>query len=257
MFEIELLGTGSAAQVPVWGCDCIACERARVEPQRRRHSASLALHTPDGVTLVDAGLMDLAERFRFETIRRVLLTHFHMDHVQGLFPLRWSERAERIPVYRPDDPQGCDDLYKYPGVFAFQPPLQPFSPLAFDDFTLTALPLHHSRPTFGYLIDLAGGYRVAYLTDTVGLPEETRAYLAARTPQLVLLDCSEPPREPAPRNHNDLTRALQIHRQLGAGRTILTHIGHRLDSWLLTQSYELPAGVELGRDGQRLRCPPC
>ena len=110
---------------------------------------------------------------------------------------------------------------------------QPFSPLAFDDFTLTALPLHHSRPTFGYLIDLAGGYRVAYLTDTVGLPEETRAYLAARTPQLVLLDCSEPPREPAPRNHNDLTRALQIHRQLGAGRTILTHIGHRLDSWLL------------------------
>jgi phosphoribosyl 1,2-cyclic phosphate phosphodiesterase len=41
-----------------------------------------------GITLVDAALPELGEAFRFEQVQRILLTHFHMDHVQGLFPLR-------------------------------------------------------------------------------------------------------------------------------------------------------------------------
>jgi ribonuclease BN (tRNA processing enzyme) len=32
----------------------------------------------------------------------VLLTHYHLDHVQGLFPLRWGVGAP-IPVYGPPD----------------------------------------------------------------------------------------------------------------------------------------------------------
>jgi phosphoribosyl 1,2-cyclic phosphate phosphodiesterase len=52
------------------------------------------------VSLLDAGITELADHFSFEEMERVLLTHFHMDHVQGLFPLRWAECERKIPVYR-------------------------------------------------------------------------------------------------------------------------------------------------------------
>ncbi len=42
-----------------------------------------------------------------------------MDHVQGLFPLRWGV-GDKIPVYGPPDEQGCDDLFKHPGLLDFQ-----------------------------------------------------------------------------------------------------------------------------------------
>ena len=34
--RLTLLGTGNARQVPVYNCDCAACERARVQPEFRR-----------------------------------------------------------------------------------------------------------------------------------------------------------------------------------------------------------------------------
>jgi phosphoribosyl 1,2-cyclic phosphate phosphodiesterase len=40
------------------------------------------------------------------TVWLKLLTHYHLDHVQGLFPLRWGVGAP-IPVYGPPDDAGC------------------------------------------------------------------------------------------------------------------------------------------------------
>ncbi|VTP60065.1 carbon-phosphorus lyase complex accessory protein [Serratia rubidaea] len=65
-----------------------------------------------------------------------------------------------------------------------------------------------------------------------------------------MLDCSLPPQPQAPRNHNDLTRALEIQQHLRPPRTLLTHISHRLDAWLL--DHPLPPGVELAYDGLRI-----
>lgn len=83
-----------------------------------------------------------------------LLTHYHMDHVQGLFPLRWG-CGNSIPVYGPPDEQGCDDLFKHPGILAFQPPLAPFATVELGGMRITPLPLQHSKLTHGYLIQAA------------------------------------------------------------------------------------------------------
>lgn len=252
MPELEFLGTGDAGQVPRWGCDCDACQRARLDPARKRRPCSAALHTEEGTTLIDAGCTDLAERFAFDDIRRVLLTHFHMDHVQGLFHLRWGQCRSKIPVYRPDDPKGADDLYRHPGVFKFQPPCSAFERQQFPGFDLTPLPLLHSRPTQGLLIETPCT-RLAWLTDTLGLPRVTQDFLQQQ-PRLdwLVLDCSEPPRQTPPRNHNDLTRALHIHHLLAPGRTLLTHIGHEFDDWLESGRGDLPATVSIARDGLRI-----
>ncbi|MEX0633936.1 hypothetical protein M8494_25840 [Serratia ureilytica] len=50
-----------------------------------------------------------------------------MDHVQGLFPLRWG-CGNSILVYGPPDEQGCDDLFKHPGILGFSRRWRPSPP---------------------------------------------------------------------------------------------------------------------------------
>lgn len=244
--KIEITGTGNAGQIPVWGCHCPACDLALNDSRHRRRASTLAIHTEQGITLLDAGLVDLHERYAFEQIQQVILTHYHMDHVQGLFHLRWSERQEKIPVYGPNDSQGADDLFKHPGVFQFQPPLAPFTPIDFGEFTLTAVPLNHSRPTYGYLITTAT-QKTAYLTDTAGLPENTEQFLKDERIDTLIIDCTNAPRKKPSNNHNDLNMVVDIVNTLQPKSTLLTHISHTFQCWLMEN--DLPRGIGLAEDG--------
>ncbi|MBY4677499.1 phosphonate metabolism protein PhnP [Marinobacterium arenosum] len=245
--KLQLLGTADVRQVPVYGCDCRACRRARREPAAVRRPCSALLAVAGERYLIDGGLSDLCERFPPGTLQGILLTHYHMDHVQGLFHLRWG-KAEPLPVYGPDDPDGCADLYKHPGMLSFQPPLEPFQPLQLGAVELVPLPLAHSKPTFGYLFRAAGS-SAAYLTDTKGLPPETERFLQQQSPDLLVIDCSSPPGV-ANRNHNNLDEVLAIRRAVNPHRLVLTHLSHKMDLWLLDNP--LPAGVVAGHDGMCL-----
>ena len=57
------------------------------------------------------------------------------------------------------------------------------------------------------------------------------------------------PQPVAPRNHNDLTRALEVVARLQPTQAVLTHIGHAFDAWLLEHPDALPPGVQLASDG--------
>ena len=164
--------------------------------------------------------------------------------MQGLFHLRWGLNHS-ILVYGPDDQNGCADLFKHPGILAFQSPLQPFEPIQFGDLTVTPLPMIHSKPTLGYLFEYQN-QRLAYLTDTVGLPDTVIELLVAKPIDTLVIDCSRPPQPKPPRNHNDLNLVVEIHQQVKPGRTVLTHIGHELDAWLMENG--VPEGVVVGKD---------
>ena len=246
--ELTLLGTGSAQQVPVFGCDCVVCRNARAQPALRRQSCSAMLRYQGETTFIDAGLPTLDQLFAAGEIQRFLLTHYHMDHVQGLFPLRWG-CGNSIPVYGPPDPDGCDDLFKHPGILAFQPPLRAFHPIKFGNLHVTPVPLNHSKITFGYLLQ-SHNRTIAYLTDTVGLPADSALFLASKNIDLVVIDCSHPPQTPPPRNHNDVTMALAIGDLLKPEAMLLTHISHQLDCWLLDNS--LPTSITAAHDNQTI-----
>jgi len=250
--RITFLGTGDAGGVPRYGCDCPACTRARADAAFRRRSASVLVETAGTRVLIDAGLTDLTERFPPGTLTAIVLTHFHPDHVQGLFHLRWGIGAS-IPVYAPPDTEGCADLYKHPGLLQFRH-LAKFTPLVIGDLRLTPLPLIHSKPTFGYAIEDAAGHRFAYLTDTVGLPPRTEQFLLEQQVADLAIDCSHHPM-PEPRNHNDWTLALALIARLAPQRAYLTHIGHTLDAWLNTHGACLPPAATIARDGLVCRSP--
>lgn len=244
--RVTFLGTGNAGGVPLYGCDCAACLRARAVADYRRRPCTALVESGDTRILIDAGLTDITERFTPGSLTAIVLTHFHPDHVQGLFHLRWG-RGDSIPVYAPPDSEGCADLYKNHGLLEFRR-LAKFSPVTIGDLQLTPLPLIHSKVTFGYAIEDALGQRFAYLTDTVGLPPRTEEYLIAWTPHGLAIDCSHPP-QAQPENHNDWTLALGLADRIGATHTWLTHIGHALDAWVLAAKPPLSQGMDLARDG--------
>jgi phosphoribosyl 1,2-cyclic phosphate phosphodiesterase len=245
--RLTLLGTGDARQVPVYGCGCPACVAASADPRLRRLPCSALIECDGQRWLIDSGLPDLTERFAPHSLSGIFQTHYHADHAQGLLHLRWGQGLV-IPVHGPADPEGLADLYKHPGILDFSQPFAAFETRTFGGLQVTALPLVHSRPTFGYLLQ-GGGRTLAYLTDTVGLPDDTARYLQGQRLDALILDCSMPPQPQTPRNHNDLTLALKSIEQLQPASAILTHIGHTLDAWLIAEPRQLPANVLVGREG--------
>lgn len=248
--RLTLLGTGDARQVPVYGCECVACCAAHADVRLRRRPCCALVELGEQRWLIDSGLPDLTERFPPRSLSGILQTHYHADHAQGLLHLRWGQGLI-IPVHGPVDPEGLSDLYKHPGILDFSQPFMPFESRALGELQVTALPLLHSKPTLGYLLE-GGGRRIAYLTDTVGLPHDTQAFLQREAVDVLVLDCSMPPQPQTPRNHNDLNLALQIIEALKPDQAVLTHVGHTLDAWLLEHSAELPDHIRVARDAMEV-----
>lgn len=247
--RITYLGTGSAGGVPRYGCDCPACERAQNDEVFRRRPCSALIEHGDTRVLLDAGLMNLHDRFPFGSFDAFVLTHFHPDHVQGLFHLRWGVSG-RLPVYCPPDSEGCADLFKHPGILEFRPQSK-FESFRVGSLTFTPLPLIHSKVTFGYLIESIEGVRFAYLTDTVGLPPKTIEYLESSTLHGMAIDATDPP--PAeintqPGNHNHWNQALGLIENIKPTKAWLTHLSHRCDAWKILINPPLPDEVQVAYD---------
>ncbi len=244
--KFTLTGTGSVKGCPVYGCDCPACIKAIMDPFLRRSPASALLESDGELILIDAGLTDIQERFPAGTLKQVLLTHYHMDHIAGLFSLRWGS-AFKISVMGPDTSDAPVELMKHPGILDFSQTTTQFSPFSINGVKVTPVPLSHSRPTFGYVFE-RNGRTLAYLTDTLGLPDETLTFLTSNPLNVMIIDCSYAPdmSEP-PGSHNNLKDVMELHQKIEPSRTILTHIGHEMDNWM--NANPLPKDIEAGHDG--------
>ncbi|UNM94940.1 phosphonate metabolism protein PhnP [Ignatzschineria rhizosphaerae] len=249
MFELILLGTGDVAEIPVFGCDCAVCLAARNDLYLERKPCSAMIRYQDQILLIDAGLTDLHRRFSRDEIKGILQTHYHADHAQGLLALRWG-KSQQIPIYGPDDPLGFADLYKNPGILDFQKPWRHGEQREIIGLAITALKLNHSKLTMGYFIE-GNHHKIAYLTDTVGLPKETIDFLQNHEIDNLIIDCNFPPQIITPRNHNDINTLIETTKKLNCNQVVLTHIGHELEAWLQNPRHQaiLPNNYVISYDG--------
>jgi phosphoribosyl 1,2-cyclic phosphate phosphodiesterase len=227
--ELVFLGTSAALQVPSFHCTCEICESARRNPEERRTRASLALLGEETV-LIDPGpdMETQLEREAIRTLDRILLTHWHFDHVWGLAALGEPASIDHWPpieIYLPS--QIVDRFNQQLGYMADRVELHPFEPgdiIELPDAVWEVVKTKHTGHSVGFIVE--SSQRVAYLVDTTVPPKATIDRLADI--DLLILDATVDEivyREGEPKwNEFSLPEAVEFWRQVGAERCILSHL---------------------------------
>jgi phosphoribosyl 1,2-cyclic phosphate phosphodiesterase len=161
------------------------------------------------------------------------LTHFHADHAYGLLRLRHT--MARVPLYHPSDERGFGDLLQRPHGFDMRENV-PFEPIKAGPLYFTPLPLTHSRPTHGYLIE-SEHKRIAYLTDLSAVPEESMRYMRAHRIDAVFIDAAYDS-DFDEGKHLSFVRACEIIDEIGAREGYLIHQSHYSLSYVMRHTIQ-------------------
>lgn len=186
----------------------------------RNKRYDILLDAGNGLHRADRYLDGLKPTFLF-------LSHFHIDHIEGLHILAKFRFAEGLVIC---GPEGCRAIL---GVFINQPFTVPLADLPYPirimempesaaslPFPVEARPLRHSSLTLGYRITIDGRI-ITYCPDT-GYCEN--AVILARDADLLITECaykSDQFFEGWP--HLNPETAARIARESGAKRLVLTH----------------------------------
>lgn len=255
--KLIFLGTGTSFGVPQVGCDCAVCrsddprdKRTRVGAVIESGEARILIDTPpelrlqliaNGVTRIDA----------------VLFTHDHADHIHGLDDVRGFTGPEGapLPMFGPAETVASvsrkfayvfDPAAKMiPGTSKPEGEIRALEPgVEVRIAGLSVIPFevpHGTVRVFGYRVGDIG-----YVTDAKALPPEAESVL--RGVRVLVLNALF--RKPHP-THFSIAEAVEAARQLGAERTYLTHLTHRVSHAELEA--ELPDGIRPAFDGLQVK----
>ncbi|MBW3566166.1 MAG: MBL fold metallo-hydrolase [Acidobacteria bacterium] len=247
--RVTFLGSGTSTGVPVVGCSCSVCRSTDSRNVRLRQSALVEL---DGkVILIDTtpDLRTQLLRFPVDWIDCILFTHAHADHIMGLDDVRPFNFFHRKPIVAFANhwtAAGIRRAFSYiwadtqPGGGKPQIDLRVVE-AAFDHegISVTPIPVTHGRwEIFGYRI---GDF--AYITDTDGIPEASRALLEGL--EVLALDGLRP--GPPHPTHFTIPQAIDVALEIGAKQTWLMHLSHDVDHGVVEST--LPETLRLAYDG--------
>lgn len=251
--RITFLGTGTSCGVPVIGCRCEVCQSSNAKDRRLR--CSILVETEQTRLLVDCG-PDFRQQILPQPFRRIdgiLITHSHYDHVGGMDDVRPYCQFGEINVYA--DPLArrgmlemlpyCFAENRYPGVPAIGlHEIHACEEMTIGDISFLPFQVMHGKlPILGYRFG-----RFAYITDmkTIG-DDQARLLEGVETLVVNALRFDRPHH-----SHQLVGDAVAFARQIGARRTLLTHVCHDIGLHDEVNSRLLPPGVELAYDGQVL-----
>lgn len=252
--KLRFLGTGTSFGVPVIGCGCATCTSGDPRDRRTRHGALLEA---DGANV----LVDTPPELRLQLLAAgvgrvdaVWYTHCHADHVHGVDDLRVFSVRRRgaLPVW---GSAACVRTLEQRFAYVFDPTMRPiegttkpearlhvfraYEPVELAGVEMLPLPVPHGHvEAFGFRAGDLG-----YVTDAKTLPDRTREALeGVRVLVLNALWWGDP--HPT---HFTVEEAVEMARRVGAERTYLTHLTHRVRHADLEA--RLPDGVHAAHDG--------
>ncbi|MBX3395725.1 MAG: MBL fold metallo-hydrolase [Phycisphaerae bacterium] len=250
--HVLVLGSGTSHGVPMIACDCAVCTSS--DPRDKRTRPSVIIRYGETSLLVDTTpeLRIQCLTHAISRVSAVLYTHYHVDHVTGLDDLRrfnWLQGGP-LPVYAANDtlvrirqmfPYVFDPENAYPSAVPNLRTHEIGGPFEIGGRTITPIPLMHGKlPVLGFRV---GNF--AYCTDVNYIPPDSWPLL--RGLDVLILDALRKREHPT---HFNLTQAVSHARQIGARRTVFTHIAHELGH--AETNAGLPAGMELAYDGMTL-----
>jgi phosphoribosyl 1,2-cyclic phosphate phosphodiesterase len=250
--KLTFLGTGTSFGIPVVGCSCAVCTSD--DPRDRRTRSGALVDLPEGRLLVDT-----PPELRVQLLREGVIglggawiTHTHADHLHGIDDLRPFTNARPLKLWIPEV-HAAELRARFPYIFDPSAPIQPgtskpeldvrvfraLEPIEVLGAELIPLPVPHGVTTvFGFRAGALG-----YVTDGKRLPPDTLAALrGVRTLVLNALWWGDP--HPT---HFNVEEALDAARAVGAERTFLVHMTHRVRHAELERA--LPRAVRPAYDG--------
>lgn len=254
--KLTFLGTGTSFGIPVVGCDCARCTSADPRDRRTRHAA--LLESDDGERRL---LVDTPPELRLQLLRAgvgeidaVWFTHQHADHTAGIDDLRvFSARRGRHLAAWTAAPVAAilRERFNYifdPGAQVPEGTTKPeielnlfraLEPVEVAGFAMLPLAVPHGDvDSYGFRAGPLG-----YLTDAQEVPAEVRD--ALRGVDVLVLSALWYG-HPHP-THMTIEEAIDVGRDIGARRTLLVHLTHRVGHAELVE--KLPAGIEPAYDG--------
>ena len=245
------LGSGTSNGVPMLGVEYPPGYLD--DPRNWRNRACLCLKGPSGNLVVDCPpeLRLSAHRNGVFDIDAVLVTHTHADHIMGMDDLRsiCIKTGRPMPIHTL--PRYQEDIRRvfayafaeYPkGVVVPRFDLidVPETPSLFEvgGMAVRTFLVEHGRvPVIGVRVN-----DFAYVTDVSHIPDLAMDEL--RGLDTFVVDAVR--RKPHP-NHFHFARSIEVAREIGARRTLFTHLGADYDH--AATNAELPRGIELAYDG--------
>ena len=248
--KVVFLGTGTSQGIPVIACDCHVCTSTDRKDDRLRCSVLIS-HGGENY-VIDAGpdFRQQMLRHKVLSLRAVVFTHEHKDHLSGLDDVRAFNFKENRDMDVYCSPQVIDALHreyhyvfaaeKYPGI----PQLQikeiskePFDLIGFGKVVPVEV-MHYKMPVLGFRF---GDF--AYITDAKTVSEEEREKL--KGVKVLVVNAL---RREAHISHFNLEEALDFINLVQPEKAYLTHISH------LFGTHEeilemLPPNVEVAFDG--------
>jgi len=246
-----ILGSGTSNGIPMLGVEYPPGYLE--DPRNRRNRACLALQGPTGNVIVDCPpeLRLMAHAAAIHDIEAVIVTHTHADHIMGMDDLRsiCMKTGRPVPIYTlPRYQEDIRRVFAYAfiehqtGVFVPRFDLYDVAEtLHLGGMEIRTFLVEHGRiPVIGLRV---GDF--AYITDVSHIPDSARAELHGL--ETLVVDAVR--LKPHP-NHFHLEKALAVAAEIGAKRTILTHLSGDYDH--AKSNSELPEGVELAYDGMKV-----
>jgi phosphoribosyl 1,2-cyclic phosphate phosphodiesterase len=251
--RVTFLGTGTSTGIPVIGCRCRVCTSANPKNERLRQSVLLEI---DG----KYGLIDTTPDLRLQLLRHpiprldfILFTHSHSDHLMGLDDIRPFNFRQREPL---DAYANANTVKAIRRAFGYiwdastqigggKPQLELHEveqPFTHDGIGIVPIPVAHGDWTIlGFRIG-----RFAYITDTNGVPPESRRLLEGI--EVLALDGLRPaPNHPT---HFTISQAVACAKEIGARETWIIHLAHEVEHEEVDAM--LPDGIRLAYDGLAL-----
>ena len=232
--KLKFLGTTDSAGIPSHNCMCTICQDYRKKGHINLATCAYIECENKEIILVDAGVEDIATIFDGRIIKAVLLTHFHADHVMGLFRLRYSNNE--IECYHPRDPLGFADIYKNHKALIFREN-RAFQKILINGIKFFPVPLFHSKNTTGYIIQ-SKDKTIAYLTDCAGISEESLRFVKSFNLDACYLDaCLAPNFDNG--NHLNYEQATLLLDDIGAKNSHLIHSSHYTLDYIKSNNIKL------------------
>lgn len=248
--KVTILGSGTSQGIPVIACECKVC--SSTNPKDSRFRSSILISAEEQNFIVDTGpdFRQQMLREKVKSLRGVLYTHEHKDHLGGLDDIRAFNYREG----RKMDIFSTERVFKaiqkefhyifseerYPGV-----PDVKWNEITTSTFRLPDGPLvtpiqvmHHKMPVLGFRIA-----DFTYITDAKTISEEEIEKVKG-TKILIVNALHHSPHL----SHFNLEEALKFVEKIKPKQTYLTHISHLFGLHDEIEK-ELPNGVNLAFDG--------